>query len=108
MCALPLPRTHYPSARSPLLRTFTLPSHRHAPCPPCPPSLPPSLLPPSPTQSLHAEMERDGYKCTSITGDMQPTDRDRVVQEFRDGTTKILISTDVLSRGFDVSQVGRM
>ncbi|PNW83108.1 hypothetical protein CHLRE_06g306850v5 [Chlamydomonas reinhardtii] len=56
-------------------------------------------------KSLHAEMERDGYKCTSITGDMQPTDRDRVVQEFRDGTTKILISTDVLSRGFDVSQV---
>ncbi|KAG2490675.1 hypothetical protein HYH03_010844 [Edaphochlamys debaryana] len=56
-------------------------------------------------KQLHAEMERDGYKCTSITGDMQHTDRDRVVQEFRDGTTKILISTDVLSRGFDVSQV---
>ncbi len=51
-------------------------------------------------------MEREGYKCTSITGDMQHSDRDRVVQEFRDGTTKILISTDVLSRGFDVSQVG--
>ncbi|GFR49000.1 hypothetical protein Agub_g11021 [Astrephomene gubernaculifera] len=56
-------------------------------------------------KSLHSEMERDGYKCTSITGDMQHADRDRVVQEFRDGTTKILISTDVLSRGFDVSQV---
>jgi ATP-dependent RNA helicase DDX19/DBP5 len=32
-------------------------------------------------------------------------DRDRVVNEFRRGETKILISTDVLSRGFDVSQV---
>ena len=32
-------------------------------------------------------------------------DRDRVVREFRNGTTKILIATDVLSRGFDVSQV---
>jgi hypothetical protein len=32
-------------------------------------------------------------------------DRDRVVGEFRRGETKILISTDVLSRGFDVSQV---
>ena len=31
--------------------------------------------------------------------------RDRVVQEFREGTTKVLISTDVLSRGFDVTQV---
>ena len=36
---------------------------------------------------------------------MQHAERDRVVREFRDGTTKILISTDVLSRGFDVSQV---
>ena len=36
---------------------------------------------------------------------MEHTDRDRVVQEFRDGATKILIATDVLSRGFDVSQV---
>jgi len=31
--------------------------------------------------------------------------RDRVVSEFRAGTTKVLISTDVLSRGFDVTQV---
>lgn len=36
---------------------------------------------------------------------MERGDRDRVVQEFRNGITKILISTDVLSRGFDVSQV---
>lgn len=36
---------------------------------------------------------------------MQFEDRDRVVGEFRRGETKILISTDVLSRGFDVSQV---
>lgn len=36
---------------------------------------------------------------------MDGNTRDRVVQEFRDGVTKILIATDVLSRGFDVSQV---
>eukprot|EP00983_Pelagomonas_calceolata_P059161 1145810-Pelagomonas_calceolata.AAC.2 len=35
---------------------------------------------------------------------MEHSERDRVVQEFRDGATKILIATDVLSRGFDVSQ----
>jgi len=56
-------------------------------------------------RALHAAMEADGYRCTSITGDMQMADRDRVVREFREGATKILISTDVLSRGFDVSQV---
>ncbi len=36
---------------------------------------------------------------------MDKAARDRVVQEFREGTTKVLISTDVLSRGFDVTQV---
>ncbi|GAX80515.1 hypothetical protein CEUSTIGMA_g7953.t1 [Chlamydomonas eustigma] len=56
-------------------------------------------------KDLHSAMEKDGYKCTSIQGGMEGSDRDRVVQEFRDGITKILISTDVLSRGFDVSQV---
>lgn len=43
-----------------------------------------------------------------LQGDMQYEDRDRVVQEFRRGETKILISTDVLARGFDVSQVGQL
>mmetsp|Transcript_26815 Transcript_26815/g.58465 ORF Transcript_26815/g.58465 Transcript_26815/m.58465 type:complete len:483 (+) Transcript_26815:39-1487(+) len=56
-------------------------------------------------KTLHTEMEKEGYKCTSIQGAMEHGDRDRVVQEFRDGATKILIATDVLSRGFDVSQV---
>lgn len=50
-------------------------------------------------------MEKDGHKCTSIHGDLTMEARDRVVREFRDGTTKVLIATDVLARGFDVTQV---
>lgn len=56
-------------------------------------------------RQLHEELDKEGYKCTSIQGAMEHGDRDKVVQEFRDGSTKILIATDVLSRGFDVSQV---
>jgi len=56
-------------------------------------------------RALHAAMEKEGHKCTSIEGGMDKEARDKVVKEFRDGTTKILISTDVLSRGFDVTQV---
>lgn len=55
--------------------------------------------------ALHGAMEAGGHKCTSIEGGMQHEDRDRVVQEFREGKTKILISTDVLARGFDHSSV---
>ncbi|EFN51370.1 hypothetical protein CHLNCDRAFT_28127, partial [Chlorella variabilis] len=56
-------------------------------------------------RSLHAVMEQEGHRCTSIEGGMDRQARDKVVKEFRDGTTKILISTDVLSRGFDVTLV---
>jgi ATP-dependent RNA helicase DDX19/DBP5 len=56
-------------------------------------------------RALHVAMEMEGHKCTSIEGGMEKEARDKVVKEFREGTTKILISTDVLSRGFDVTQV---
>lgn len=46
-----------------------------------------------------------GYACTSISSGLDHAQRDRVIKEFRDGTTRILISTDVLARGFDVQQV---
>lgn len=51
------------------------------------------------------QMEAAGHKCTSIQGDMVHEARDRVISEFRSGATKILIATDVLARGFDVTQV---
>lgn len=51
------------------------------------------------------QMEAAGHRCTSIQGDMTHEARDRVINEFRSGATKILIATDVLARGFDVTQV---
>uniref|UniRef100_A0A7S0R1G1 Helicase C-terminal domain-containing protein n=1 Tax=Pyramimonas obovata TaxID=1411642 RepID=A0A7S0R1G1_9CHLO len=54
---------------------------------------------------LHMALHEAGWKCTSISGDMQFEERDRVIDEFRKGLTKILIATDVLSRGFDQSTV---
>eukprot|EP00897_Mesotaenium_endlicherianum_P003055 jgi/Mesen1/2778/ME000170S01889 len=56
-------------------------------------------------RELHRRLEADGHRCTSIQGAMSHEDRDRVIREFRLGTTKILIATDVLARGFDQAQV---
>lgn len=36
---------------------------------------------------------------------MTPEIRDRIMKEFKDGETKVLICTDVLARGIDVPQV---
>eukprot|EP00475_Leptophrys_vorax_P034325 TRINITY_DN5520_c0_g1_i1.p1 TRINITY_DN5520_c0_g1~~TRINITY_DN5520_c0_g1_i1.p1 ORF type:complete len:575 (-),score=34.59 TRINITY_DN5520_c0_g1_i1:469-2007(-) len=56
-------------------------------------------------RDLHRRLEADGHRCTSIQGGMTHEERDAVIREFRAGTTKILIATDVLARGFDQAQV---
>eukprot|EP00921_Rhytidocystis_pertsovi_P004156 GHVQ01007195.1.p1 GENE.GHVQ01007195.1~~GHVQ01007195.1.p1 ORF type:complete len:580 (-),score=105.95 GHVQ01007195.1:490-2229(-) len=62
--------------------------------------------------SLSLWMKEQGHQVTLICGSKSNTDeqmdhsvRDEVMQEFRKGETKVLITTDVLSRGIDVPQV---
>ncbi|KAI9121931.1 hypothetical protein K1719_006620 [Acacia pycnantha] len=54
---------------------------------------------------LHQSLAKMGYEVTSIQGALQHEERDKIVKEFRDGLTQVLISTDVLARGFDQQQV---
>ncbi|XP_020961032.1 DEAD-box ATP-dependent RNA helicase 38-like [Arachis ipaensis] len=54
---------------------------------------------------LHKSLVEMGYLVTSIQGALDHEERDKIVKEFRDGLTQVLISTDVLARGFDQQQV---
>ena len=45
------------------------------------------------------------YTVASIHSDMTQEERSRIFKEFRNGESRILISTDLLSRGIDVQQV---
>ncbi|CAA6671271.1 unnamed protein product [Spirodela intermedia] len=54
---------------------------------------------------LHKTLLSDGYECTSIQGAIEQADRDKIIKEFKDGLTKVLITTDLLARGFDQAQV---
>ncbi|GAV62918.1 DEAD domain-containing protein/Helicase_C domain-containing protein [Cephalotus follicularis] len=54
---------------------------------------------------LHTELTGFGYEVTTIQGALKQEDRDRIVKEFKDGLTQVLISTDLLARGFDQQQV---
>merc|ERR1719263_1931998 len=58
--------------------------------------------------------DTDGHSVSLICGSRQgegvasqldPKERDNVMAEFRDGVTKVLVATDVLSRGIDVPSV---
>ncbi|EXB93970.1 DEAD-box ATP-dependent RNA helicase 38 [Morus notabilis] len=54
---------------------------------------------------LHKQLTEDGYTVSSIQGAITPEDRDKLINEFRSGLSQVLISTDLLARGFDQQQV---
>ncbi|CAN1770441.1 DEAD-box ATP-dependent RNA helicase 38 [Linum perenne] len=54
---------------------------------------------------LHTSLVELGYEVTTIHGALTHEDRDKIVKEFKDNLTKVLISTDVLARGFDQQRV---
>jgi ATP-dependent RNA helicase DeaD len=43
-----------------------------------------------------------------IHGDLAQSVRDRVMRQFREGSTRILVATDVVGRGIDVSSVSHI
>ena len=50
-------------------------------------------------------MTAEGHKVVSLHGQQEPEERDRVMNDFKTGKSKVLISTNVIARGIDVLQV---
>jgi len=54
---------------------------------------------------LAENLSAKNFPITTIHGKMTQQERNDIVQEFRDGKTRLLLTTDLLSRGIDVPQV---
>ena len=52
-----------------------------------------------------AQLQIRGYSADAIHGDMNQTQRDRVMDKFRNCKIEILVATDVAARGIDVDDV---
>jgi len=50
-------------------------------------------------------MRDANFTVASMHGEMPQKEREAIMQEFRDGKQRVLITTDVWARGLDVSQV---
>jgi ATP-dependent RNA helicase DbpA len=46
-----------------------------------------------------------GLSVASLHGDIEQHDRDRVLAKFRNGSTRVLVATDVAARGLDVDHL---
>ena len=55
--------------------------------------------------SLSAALRERDFGVSSVHADMEQWQRDEVVEAFRAGSTRVLVTTDVLARGFDVQTV---
>ncbi|KAH9411997.1 ATP-dependent RNA helicase [Ordospora pajunii] len=54
---------------------------------------------------LRKKLEEDLHSVSCLHGDLEIEEREKAVDEFRRSNTKILLTTDVFSRGMDIPQV---
>ena len=56
-------------------------------------------------QDLYEAMCEDGFPVCRIHGDMEKNERNKAFNEFRNGISRVLISSNVTARGIDIQQV---
>jgi superfamily II DNA/RNA helicase len=56
-------------------------------------------------QWLEEQLKAQNFSITTIHGKMTQQERNNIVDEFRQGKTRLLLTTDLLARGIDVPQV---
>jgi superfamily II DNA/RNA helicase len=56
-------------------------------------------------EDLAKQMIYDNHMVSLIHGDMTNDDRRTIIDQFRQGTNRVLVATDLLARGIDVQQV---
>lgn len=54
---------------------------------------------------LAEQLSLKDFTVSSLHGDMEPSQRELIMREFRSGSSRVLITTDLLARGIDVQQV---
>ncbi|KAF3087377.1 RNA helicase required for poly(A+) mRNA export [Orbilia oligospora] len=54
---------------------------------------------------LHRRMTEDGHAVSSLHGAFDGNQRDKIIDDFRFGRSKVLITTNVIARGIDIASV---
>lgn len=55
---------------------------------------------------LEKKLIKDGFGVSKIHGELTTEQRTSILKDFRLGLSRVLIATDVLSRGIDIEQIG--
>ena len=60
------------------------------------------------TETLAEKLRARGFSATAINGDIVQAQRERTINELRDGKLDILVATDVAARGLDVERISHV
>jgi ATP-dependent RNA helicase DeaD len=59
-------------------------------------------------RNLAAKLRKSGYHVDELQGDLNQQQRDKVLRKFRNGSTPVLVATNVAARGLDILHIERV
>ena len=62
----------------------------------------------SATEELAQKLQARGFDAAAINGDVVQAQRERLIQQLKDGKLDILVATDVAARGLDVERISHV
>ena len=60
------------------------------------------------TEELAQKLQARGLAAAAINGDVQQQQRERTIQQLKDGKLDVLVATDVAARGLDVERISHV
>ncbi len=60
------------------------------------------------TEEISQKLQARGFAAAAINGDMVQAQRERTIQQLKDGQLDILVATDVAARGLDVERISHV
>ena len=60
------------------------------------------------TEELAEKLQARGFAAAAINGDIAQAQRERVIQQLKDGKLDVLVATDVAARGLDVERISHV
>jgi hypothetical protein len=60
------------------------------------------------TEELAEKLQARGFSAAAINGDIVQAQRERTIQQLKDGKLDILVATDVAARGLDVERISHV
>jgi ATP-dependent RNA helicase DeaD len=60
------------------------------------------------TEELASKLQARGFAATAINGDMAQQQRERTIEQLKNGKIDILVATDVAARGLDVDRISHV